>query len=169
MSYIEKARNFLKVMANELDKIHGCGWTVPYKKAISNYNYEFGTNYRIRCGAVRVAIIGDGFVIKVNYDKENVERFGGCEQEYKFWQQVKDTEHAYMFAPVTKVKAGHHYYYIMPCMDYLASDSDYLDIYDNVSEADYDWLMDTVGDLHENNYGVLDGELYIIDYAFIIE
>ena len=164
MSYIENARNFLNSIACDLDRVHGCGWIMSYKMMINNYNIKYNSHYIVKNGVVRVVIIGSDFVIKVDYNKERAQDFGGCEREYKFWRSVKDTHYAYMFAPITKMKAGHHYYYVMPRMDYLAVEK-CEEIEDYVSEDDLDWLYDTVRDLHDENYGMLDGELYIIDYA----
>lgn len=164
MSYIDNARAFLLTIANELDSLHGLSSVYRYKTVIRMYNEEHNTNYVIKNGAVRVVIIGEDFVIKVDYDKTSAKEFGGCESEYKFWRNIKDTDHAFMFAPITKVKAGHHYYYVMPRMDCLGCEmTDVLEDY--LSEDDEYWLYDTVGDLHEANYGVLNNELYIIDYA----
>lgn len=164
MSYLDNARAFLKEIGCELDGVFGSDLITSYVRIVKAYNAIHGTHYTIYNGAVRVVIAGDDFVVKVDYNKNNAKSFGGCVAEYKKYRQAKEDGYAYLLAEVTKMKGGHHYYYVMPRVDYLGADSEE-SFEDYFNDEELDWLCSEVGDLHEYNYGFLDGECYIIDYA----
>ena len=164
MSYIDNARVFLREIGKDLDNIFGKGSVYYYRRVVEDYNLTHNTYYSVANGAVRAVIIGEDFVIKTDYSKCCAEKFGGCFDEYKMYKFAEANGYAHLLAKVTKIKGGHHYYYVMPRMDYLGEDVEE-ELNDYFREDEMDWINDDITDLHDANYGFLDGEAYIIDYA----
>lgn len=161
--YLAHAREFLAKHSKELDDIYVTG---------SFFAFCYKHKLKFDAGATRRVIIGEDFVIK--FDKKHVgpvfSRFGNCYQEYKNWQMVQKDGYDYMFAAVTKIKGGHHYYYVMPKINTEHEYTDYAWDLEELSDDEREYLMENFEDLHDNNYGFDDeGNLKIFDYAVTSE
>ena len=164
-TYLVHAREFLTTNAEALDRLYERQNVIKWRNFCNDHGLEFNS------GETRIAIIGEDFVIKI--DKKNIgnwARFGNCYQEYKNWQMVKADGYDYMFAAITKMKGGHHYYYVMPKVNTNHGLGVWAHDLEDLSDEEQEYLLDHFADLHEHNYGFDDyGCLQIFDYAVTYE
>ena len=167
MKFFEQhARRFLEAHAKELDKLR------------DTYNgfdfgvFAFNNKMKFAAGMTRVVLIGRDFVIQIDKPQEMIgswKRFGNCYQEYRNYKMTVEDGYDYLFAEIIKVKAGHHFYYIMPRVDTNNSYDDYAWDLEFLSEEEQNYLMDKFQDLHDENYGFDEyGDLKIFDYAVTV-
>ena len=158
-TYMEDA---VKALDSLYPYIKDCREPWSLEDNIKWYNAVFHTQYKVKSGAARMAIIGDTFVIKVDYAHENVRDIGGCLREYNFYNRVKDTIGGNVLCPISRVKKPRRYYYIMPCASDVGSYRSRV-----IPRVYRDWLeKNHVQDLHSNNLGFYKGHVVVIDYAF---
>lgn len=114
-------------------------------------------------GAVRYVLITSDYVIKWDYDTSAAENYGGCVKESKIWNKVKNSSYRYLFAPITRITVGGHYWYVMPRIrgkhpDRIA--------YRFLSPEEKKFLENNdICDLHNGNYRIVRGKVKIFDYA----
>lgn len=157
-SYEERAKKFLMKI---LPYIENCKTRYQYYDAIEKYNQEHHKNVIVSCGSCRIVLITSDYVIKIDYDKANIRRFGGNWKEYCFYKKAERDGYAHLFAKVSRVKVGHHYYYIMPRVNGIGeSNNEY-----TWSDDEWDYVDTYVDDLHEYNVGRSHRRTIIIDYA----
>ena len=160
--YLAHAREFLNTNAAVLDNLYERQSVIWWKHFCDDNGLKFNA------GQTRIVIIGEDFVIKI--DKKHIgrwARFGNCYQEYQNWKMVQADGFDYMFAAITKMKAGHHYYYVMPRVANVDHDcTAWAWNLDDLTSYEQRYLRSTFEDLHEYNYGFDDaGNLQIFDYA----
>lgn len=164
--YLKHAIEFLNAHADELDAL----WTA------NNYwwYYKFcgQNNMELHSGMTRFVMCAKDFVVKIDnrHRMSRYSKFGGCYTEYKNWQMVQDDGMGYLFAAVNRIKAGHHFYYVMPVIKSIEDECSDLWDTDLVTEEESEYLMDNFCDLHCGNYGVDDeGNIKIFDYSLTCE
>lgn len=156
--YITRAANFMESFYPYLYKYE-------IEKAVSYFNSDKHRKVIYKHGAVRRVLITSDYVVKWDYDIKNSKCFGGCAQEYKRYIELKDSDYGYLFAEITPIKVRNRMFYVMPRIDYLGTDVGQ-DIYEALSYDEYEFICDAcIGDVHDENWGYLDGEPLIIDYA----
>lgn len=161
-SYIVRARRFIR-MLSQFMPVQGCISVRLARIAVDNFNARYNRHVRVEWGSARLAFITSDYVVKMDYDPEAVALFGGCDSECRFYRYAMAEGMEYLFAEITPYACGRFEYYIMPRVSCVgAQESDYLD---RLSGPEYRWLMRHVHDLHEYNYGILHGDVVIIDYA----
>ena len=160
MTYLDNAREFLNRYATALDSL----WE---EHSITEYR-KFCAKHAIECanGMARFVFMGEDFVIKVDYCKTSAKWCGGCVQEYKAYRELRNDQFSYLIAPVTKMKGGHHYYYVMPRVDSLAAEEEVWRISDFLSILECEWIDEHFNDIHDENFGFINGEAIVIDYGW---
>ena len=143
----------------------------PYavKCAMDTFNKTYHRNILVRNGSARIAIITSDYVIKFDYDYENVEEIGGCEQEMELYKLAVEDGIDYLFAKTERYDYNGHSFYIMPRIYGIGKRR-----YKKYHPADYymtskekEWCdSHKLVDLHSNNYGFRKGKICIVDYAF---
>ena len=115
-------------------------------------------------GLTRYAFITSDYVIKVDYSPEDIEMFGGCENEMAIYEQAERDGMEYLFAKITKYEYNGTNYYIMPRIHGVGR-NDY-DANYWMDEKELDYIMELgICDLHYNNYGWRNGHVCLIDYG----
>lgn len=167
MSYADSAREFLNNYVNELDDMRKHFGVCRFRDFAYNHEMIFSA------GMTRIVLIGYDFVIKIDKPRDDVgswAAFGNCYQEYNNYKKATKDGYEYLFAEITKIKVGHHFYYIMPRVDTNHTCEDDAWELDGLSEEESDYLSSNFMDLHELNYGFDDfGNLKIFDYAVTFE
>lgn len=159
-NYVVRAQKFLREFIPYMRMY-------PISVAVNIYNQEKHRKVMYRHGAVRRALITSDYVIKWDYDAENRHNFGGCREEYKKYLEVKDDYYGYLFAEITPVKVKGRQFYVMPRVKIAGEYCSNTYIEDVLNEDELDFIFDDarIGDVHENNWGMLHGKPVLIDYA----
>lgn len=159
--YVTRARKFVKEIAPMIENRRNF-WSVS--DAVREYETKHNHRKVKFChGAVRCALITSDYVIKWDYDVEEAKNYGGCVAETRLWQELKDSEYADLFAPITRIREAGHYWYVMPRVNGQKSHhpvSYYVD--EDVTE-----FLDSnhICDLHNQNWLLVRGKPVIFDYA----
>ena len=165
-SYVERAQKFIRGFFPFMEN-----WTDKYDVEQAVYDYMIKhprRNVQFANGISRVAIITADYVIKFDYDPNNVEEVGGCENEVSFYSMAKDEGKAYLFAEITPYEYCGQRFYIMPRVEGIGRtwhSAEYYMTWEEQLWCDRHGLSD----LHCNNYGWVDGRICIIDYACCYE
>lgn len=161
-SYEERAKDFLKKV---YPVISDC-LTKPFK--VESRMYTFcEKNHRdisVRWGSARVAIITSDYVIKWEYDTDEVDYIGGFEDELNLYEEAKEDGFAYLFAEITPFEYRDFPFYIMPRIKGKA----YSYAWDCMTEEEKKWCKShRLDDLHRGNFGFRDGHICIFDYGYV--
>ena len=157
-NYIVRAQKFMETFYPYMRKYR-------IGDAVNHFNEDKHRAVQCRQGAVRRVLITSDYVIKWDYDKRNSKTFGGCREEYKTYQKVKDDYYGYLFAEITPIKVRNRTFYVMPRVNMRASQEGgraeyYLD------GAEREFVDDYLYDLHDENFGWKNNRLVIFDYAY---
>lgn len=139
---------------------------IPFKNA-----FKFDKRVYIAYGMTRIVIVGEDFVIKIN--KPQTKRwkiFGDSRNEVRMYKKAVKDGYDWLFCPIRAMIVEHHTYYIMEKVDATAEDEGYSgDIVDEfnhyLDEEAIDYINENVFDVHSANFGFIDGEPKIFDYA----
>lgn len=158
--YVAAACTFIKQFAAELDAIWDNGkWYREYATFARKHNIAYAS------GCSRFVLIKDNFVIKIDYNHSVY--YGTSFSEYKVYKKAQEEGFDYLLCPISKIKCGHHYYYVMPRIDCLAmEEDDELEMESCFDSDAVDWLYDNVYDIHNENFGRYNGDWVVIDYAW---
>ena len=134
------------------------------KRMIHMYNRKHSRNVQVSNGCSRIALITSDYVIKFEYDYEEVIRIGGCEDEVDFYEFVKQSHMEHLFAEITPISYMGHKFYIMPRIHGIGRyDDDYVQEF--LDGEDLQFVENYLYDMHSGNYGWKNGNPVIIDYA----
>lgn len=160
-SYEVRAIRFIQQIFSYIADCHTVG---SYWDAVQAFNLEH--NRKVMCdnGMTRVALITSDYVVKIDYHAKNVKRWGGGEQEVKFYRMASSEGYGYLFAKIKPYYYKGQMFYIMPRVHGIGRKFEDADAYMTEEEADWCWEHDLC-DLHNQNYGWKDGHVVIIDYG----
>ena len=134
------------------------------ERAVSKYDRATWTNnLRVEFGSSRIVIIGSNFVVKWNYCDSAIVNIGGCEEELNMYYYACRCGKDYLFAEMSCIYINGLFLYVMPFVSCVGQQKGWMEQY--LDEEDYKWLVEKVRDLHSANWGVVDGQCVIIDYA----
>ena len=161
-NYVERAKDFVKEIFPFIGE-----WNDPYYVIddVNEFNERHHRNVIMRHGIARIALITSDYVVKYDFDAEEVEQVGGGENEIELYAQAERDGFAYLFAKVTPFDYNGHRFYIMPRIRGINGDSwNHADYY--MTEEENAWCdKHHLSDLHCNNYGFRNGKVCIVDYA----
>ena len=164
-SYIERAKDFVESVYPFIEKnIYNCDYV---ERAIDKFNSEYNRKVICTNGAVRIALITSDYVVKYNYNDEEVPFLGGGEQEIRIYSRAKADGFGYLFAPITRYVYKNTYFYIMPRINGIGKE-EYDDTYaDELMDAKESRYISELGlnDLHNYNFGFRRGKVCLVDYA----
>lgn len=161
--YISRAKKFIPVIDKILDEYFGEEYCI--EQSTRAYNYAHHRNVVFSHGLTRYAFITSDYVIKIDYDKDEVERWGGCEREYELYQNAVVDGMDYLFAEITPFMYNNKVYYIMPRIKGIGR-TDYYDATYYMNKEEKNWCRNWgLIDLHYLNYGWRNKHICIIDYA----
>ena len=134
-----------------------------FKWYTKKYNEEHHRHVKVESGYTRVVFITSDYVVKVDYKKGT---FAGTSyKELCFYNKAKKDGMEYLFAKPTRYRFNGFSFYIMPRVTGIHPNSyRYADEY--MSAKEYEWVQSHgLRDLHQHNYGVVNGHPVIFDYA----
>lgn len=160
-SYIERAKDFI---AEVFPYIHDsfCPWDI--EEEINKYNTTFNRKVRVQNGLSRIALITSDYVVKFDYDPDEIDSIGGCQNEVALYYDAKQEGFAYLLAEITPFSFHDREFYIMPRIYGIGSGRYYAEHYMNPAEQSF-CRKHRITDLHSNNYGFRRGHVCLIDYA----
>lgn len=145
----------------------------PYRNDAGCYKraFYYDNNITVNSGQTRVVLVGDDFVIKIN--KPTCDRwrmFGNSRDEVRMYRKACEDGYAWLFCPIRAMIIEHHTYYVMQKVDSVADDEGYEDsidqeFYEVLGEEAVDYLNEHVFDVHSGNFGFINDEPIIFDYA----
>lgn len=162
-SYEVRAQKFIRMLDAYLI---GCVDAEDYEDA----SYSFMINHpnrkiRFDHGMTRVAFITSDYVVKIDYDEDNVSLFGGCEDEVRFYEVAEREGMAHLFAKISRYDYNGHTYYIMPKITGI-NENRWEEAWYYMTREECEWCSNhNLGDLHCKNYGLVNGKVRIIDYG----
>lgn len=135
--------------------------------AIEDYNHSHSRKIIVSYGATRIALITSDYVIKWDYDEEEIETFGGCDSEYETYLFAKSEGYDYLLAEVTQVEKDGFTFNIMPRVRYTGYSTVARkgSLRYRLSLNEYEWVNENLADIHCCNWGLKNGEVCIFDYA----
>lgn len=166
-NYIERAQDFIQHIYPFIEDVQYDVYNLGY--AIEQYNQRFNRKVLFRHGISRIALITSDYVIKYNFDEDEVACVGGCEDEMRIYSIAKREGFAYLFAEITRFYYGGKNFYIMPRIRGIGSHEwDYADAFMTDEEEQFCNSLH-ITDLHCNNYGFRKGHVCLVDYACGLE
>ena len=161
-TYEERAKDFVKMLAPLLDD---CQSLYDFAEATAMFNRLYTRKVRCNHGIARVAFISSDYVVKLEYNPEEVRIVGGGENEIKMYATAEREGFAYLFAKVSPFDYHGKRFYIMPRIRGIGKyEFEYAD--EHMTDAENAFCdRHHICDLHCNNYGFRDGHVCIVDYA----
>jgi hypothetical protein len=161
-NYIERAKDFIELLFPLIDD---CEEIWDYRNAVAMFNRVYSRKVQCKNGIARVAFITSDYVVKCDYDEDNVEDVGGCENEIKIYHIAEQEGFAYMFAEITPYSTHGRTFYIMPRIEHIGRyEYTYADELMTITEKRF-CKKHNITDLHSHNYGFRNGHICIFDYA----
>ena len=160
-NYVERAKDFVEQI---FPYINECRHPWDTRQHVLIFNADFTRNVQVRSGLSRIALITSDYVVKYDYDPEEVESIGGCQNECDLYEWAKTEGFGYLFAEITPFRYENRTFYIMPRIRGIGSGRYYAEHYMNDKEKDF-CRRYRVTDLHTDNYGFRKGKVCVIDYA----
>lgn len=161
-SYEERAMDFIAQVFPYLNDL-SCVWQTM--QDVKLFNAAHNRKVEVRHGTARIALLTSDYVIKWDYDPEEADAIGGCENEVYLYNLAKAEGFAYLFAEITRTIYEGHYFYIMPRIPNISIDHD--DAWEYMTEEEYAWCENHyLVDLHGRNFGLVKNKPVIVDYAF---
>lgn len=160
MSYIDNAIRFLEVFAGECNSIKNQD---AVRKALGRCNLKLHYRAKFNYGCTRYVIIGKDWAAKWDYIDDD-SGFGGCEDEVAMYNYAKNDGYEYLLAKPTKVKVSSYTFYIYPRATVLGIHSGH-ELEEVLNEVEIEYLTNNILDIHDENWGYIDGRPVIIDYA----
>lgn len=162
-TYIERAMDFIAEVYPFIKDFES-PWTT--RRNIREYNAVKTRNVIVKNGCARIALITSDYVVKWDYDEDEVEEVGGCENEVSLYSIAELEGFAYLFAQITRFEYKGRYFYIMPRVRGIRESNGRAWQY--MTNTERLWCEShNLTDLHCNNYGLTKGKITIVDYGFV--
>lgn len=165
--YKERAKDFITQIFPYIEEAQYDVFLM--RDMVKQFNRDHKRKVLCKNGLSRIALITSDYVVKYDYDAEEVDCIGGCEQEINLYTTALRDGFAYLFAEITRYEYEGKYFYIMPRIRGINGDRwDYADEF--MTDEEQKWCDEHhLSDLHSNNYGFRKGKLCIVDYACSLE
>lgn len=160
-SYVERAKDFVEQI---YPYIAPCKNPWDARQRILMYNADFTRAVKVGSGLSRIALITSDYVVKFDYDPDEVESIGGCENEMAVYDIAQREGFAYLFAQITPFSYNGRTFFIMPRIRGIGSGTRYAEDYMTPAEKDF-CRRHRITDLHTENYGFRRGHVCLVDYA----
>ena len=162
-SYEVRAQRFIRAIAPYLTYCSDC---YDYSDAVDAF-CERHPKRKVSFdhGLTRVALITSDYVVKIDYNEYEVNRFGGGEKEIAFYAMAEREGMAHLFAKISRYDYNGRTYYIMPRITGISEDR-WEDAWAFMTDKECEWCeKHNLYDLHCKNYGIMKGQVKIIDYG----
>ena len=159
---MERAKDFIAML---YPMIENCEVLREYRNAVEKFNACYSRSVKCANGLARVAFITSDYVVKYEYDEEEVGYIGGGDNEVAMYEIAKQEGFEYLFAQVTRYDYEGKRFYIMPRINGIGS-CPYDEAFAHMSKEECAFCKrHHLTDLHGQNYGFREGHVCIIDYA----
>lgn len=128
---------------------------------VDKFNTMYHRKVEVFHGATRIVLVTSDYVVKFDFGMA-VYDYGGCEDEVNMYNVALGAGYAHLFAPITRIVVHGYKFYVMPRVHGVGH---IYEPWNNIDWDDWVWLNDHVGDLHNNNWGILHNTPIVIDYA----
>jgi hypothetical protein len=160
-SYVDRAKDFIEQVFPYIDP---CQNPRDARQRILMFNANFNRKVIVSSGLSRIALITSDYVVKFDYDPEEVECIGGCENEIEIYAHATEEGFEYLFAKLTPYTYNNRTFYIMPRIYGIGRGQNYAEHYMTHEERNF-CRKYRISDLHFNNYGFRNGHVCLVDYA----
>lgn len=164
--YEIRAKEFVKEFAPYLK---GIRVTKPnsYKvhDAVHRFNTDKKRNVKVASGASRIVFITSDYVVKLDFGTTWA---GNSKSEMLGYQQAQKDGYEYLLAKISLYKCRNRSFFIMPrarvaeTLTFKGQRRLWL----KLTEDERKYIRDNFEDLHDNNWGSLNGRPVLIDYAW---
>lgn len=138
-------------------------WTL--ETIMDRFNMEHNRKVLVRSGSARVAFITSDYVVKFDYDDDEADEIGGCENEIYLWGLAQKEGFSHLFAEITRVVINGRCFYIMPRIRGINTGRGLG--WEYMTREEKTWCnLHNLTDLHRANYGFRKGHICIVDYAY---
>lgn len=139
------------------------------EQAVRRYNFDHSRKVEFHNGSARIALITSDYVVKWDYDEDNVKDIGGCEKEWEMYCFAQKHSMEYLLAECTLFEYEGIVFEIMPRIRAIGRQHHKADLGYMLSDAEMEWLrkVGILYDLHDWNWGIKNNKPVIIDYAYI--
>ena len=166
LSYEQNAKNWILENAFILDSL----WAHRDSPAAFERAFYRDNRVHIAYGQTRIVIIGEDFVIKINKPHSERYIFGNSRDEVRMYKKAVKDGYDWLFCRIRAMIIEHHTYYVMEKVDATAEDYGYSGHIDEefdeyLGEEAINYINENVFDLHNENFGFIDDEPKIFDYA----
>lgn len=145
--------------------IEDCEDVYDYRHAMLQFNAKYTRNVQCKNGLSRVAFITSDYVVKYEYDTEEVRYIGGCENEITIYGLAEEEGFSYLLAEITRYEYNGKTFYIMPRIRGIGRHEwDEASAFMTKEEIAFCHRHEIM-DLHCNNYGFRNGHVCLVDYA----
>ena len=165
--YRARAFKFLVSIFPYIENVMDNAWEV--EQAVWRYNHVHSRKVDCMSGSARIALITSDYVIKWDYDEENVHEIGGCNSEYENYCEAVAAGYGHLFAATTQIEYHGITFNIMPRIRNIGAKHHKYDIDYYMTPEEYDWVSHFINDLHSYNWGIMNNKAVIIDYAYKYE
>lgn len=160
-SYVDRAIKFIKQFSLYTE---GCITLADYNWAVYVFNNDYKRRVRLHHGMTRVAFITSDYVVKIDFNADNIAKWGGCEKEMELYAQAEMDHMEHLFAKITPFEYNGQMFYIMPLVRGIGRKWD--DAWEYMTGEESNWCNDHgLEDLHNQNYGWKDNHVVLIDYG----
>lgn len=162
-NYVVRARKFMMDFMPYLIKYGNEKINV----AVHEYNRAKRRHVEYYHGMVRNCLCLADYAVKWDYSDYYADIYGGCENELINYNFACKYGYEYLFAEITPIEINGRVFYVMPRVKTLAIKFDEYEPDNRLSCEEYDFLYSVMGlhDMHDENWGLVNGRVKIIDYA----
>ena len=160
-SYQVRALNTWKALKPYL---MGCASIFNYDCAVNKFNRENHRKIKFCYGSTRVCFVTSDYVIKMDYNQDQIIFWGGCQSEYDNYDFACANGCDGAFCPIDKIDEKA---YVMPrCEMADWYDESILDeFWKDCNEDEFWYVQENIKDVHNQNVGRYKGRVVLIDYA----
>lgn len=142
----------------------GCTNLFKYERAVYRFNCDKHRNVHFCSGSTRICFISADYVIKMDYDKDQVSIWGGCQSEYDNYDFACVNGCDGAFCPIEKIDEN---VYVMPRAKMADWDDESIldEFWRDCTDEEYWYVQENIKDIHNQNVGHYKGRVVLIDYA----
>lgn len=165
-NYEVRAQKFIKEFAPYLKGIRVSKNNLyKIQSAVRQFNVDKKRNVKVSSGVSRVVLITSDYVIKLDLGTTWA---GNSKSEMRAYVHAQSLGFEHLLAKITHYKHKNRNFYIMPRVK-VAYDLRYETrnrLYVSLSDEEKNYLRENIDDMHDANWGSLNGEFIVIDYAW---
>mgnify|MGYP003418272105 CR=1 FL=1 len=164
--YEVRAKAFIKEFAPYLKGIRVTrSNSYKIRDAVRRFNVDKKRNVKVDSGASRIVLITSDYVVKLDFGTTWA---GNSKSEMLGYQQAQKDGYEYLLAKISLYKYHNRSFFIMPRARVAGTLTwqGQKKLWFKLTDKEQDYLRNNFDDLHNNNWGSLNGRPVLIDYAW---